>query len=86
MEVPDIFLPSGHAFIACLLVVETDEEPAAEDLVDVVALGRVSLQAHLNKILEVGGPVALNLGHVLVDDRTDQQILPHTSEWRLAHG
>ena len=68
IEIPNIFLPGSHAFLARLLIIETDEEPAAEDLVDIVALGRVSLQAHLDKFLEVGGPVALDLGHVLVDD------------------
>ena len=68
IEVFNVFFPGVHAFLAFLRDVKADEELAAEDLVDIVSLVRVSLQAHLYKILEVLGPIALDLGHVLFDD------------------
>ena len=53
---------------------ESSEEPTAEDLVDVVAIVRVSLQAHLDKIFEIFRPRARDFGDILVDDCFEKPI------------
>ena len=66
--VEDVLLPGALALLASRFVVESSEELAVEDLVDVVALVRVPLQAHLDEIFEVVGPRASDFGDILVDN------------------
>ena len=66
--VEDVLLPGALALLASRFVVKSSEELAVEDLVDVVALVRVPLQAHLDEIFEVVGPRASDFGDILVDN------------------
>ena len=84
--VADVLLPGALALLASRFVVESNEELAVEDLVDVVALVRFPLQAHRNEIFEVIRPRASDFGDIIVDDCFKKPIAIFTSVRRIARG